>query len=78
MDLKLTAFSEKSEGFSPWSTKFAALMHTKGLFRTVKGIDDLPTTGAPQPAGSFIACQCGRARFLRSVYSFYHALCSSA
>ena len=29
-----------------------------------------PTTGAPQPAGYFIACQCGRARVLRSVYSF--------
>ena len=42
MDLKLAAFSGKSENFPHWSTKFAALMHTKGLFRTVMGNYGLP------------------------------------
>ena len=42
MDLKLAGFSGKSEDFPAWSTKFVALMHTKGLFRTVMGNDDLP------------------------------------
>ena len=42
MDLKLAAFSGKSEDFPAWSTKFVALKHTKGLFRTVMGNDDLP------------------------------------
>ena len=42
MDLKLAAFSGKSEDFPAWSTKFVALIHTKGLFRTVMGNDDLP------------------------------------
>ena len=42
MDLKLEAFSGKFEDFPAWSTKFVALMHTKGLFRTVIGNDDLP------------------------------------
>ena len=42
MDLKLAAFSGKSEDFPAWSTKFVALMHIKGLFRTVMGNDDLP------------------------------------
>ena len=42
MDLKLAAFTGKSEGFLAWSTKFVALMQTKGLFRTLMGNDDLP------------------------------------
>ena len=46
MELKLAAFSGKSEDFAAWSTKFAALMHTKGLFRTVMGNYDLPE---PEP-----------------------------
>ena len=36
------AFSGKSENFPASSTKFVALMLTKGLFRTVLGNDDLP------------------------------------
>ena len=36
------AFSGNSEGFPAWSTKFAAVMHTKVDFRTVMGNDDLP------------------------------------
>ena len=43
MDLKLAAFSGKSENCPACSTKFVALMHTKGLFRTVMGgYNDLP------------------------------------
>ena len=42
MDLKLAAFRGKSENFPAWLTKFVALMHTKGLFRTVMANDDLP------------------------------------
>ena len=51
MDLKLAAFCGKSEDFPAWSTKFVALMHTKGLFRTVKGIDDLPDAEPTLPEG---------------------------
>ena len=36
------SFSGKAEDFPAWSTKFVALMQTKGLFRTVMGNDDLP------------------------------------
>ena len=39
---------------------------------------DRPRAGAPQPARSFIICQCERARDLRSVYSFKYARWSSA
>ena len=42
MDLKLAAFREKSEDFHACSTKFVALMHTLGLFRTVMDNDGLP------------------------------------
>ena len=42
MDLKLAAFSGKSEDFTSWSTKSVALMHTKDRFRTVMDNDDLP------------------------------------
>ena len=42
MDLKLAAFSGQSENFPAWSTTFVALMHTKGLFMTLMGNDDLP------------------------------------
>ncbi|XP_063727131.1 uncharacterized protein LOC134854706 [Symsagittifera roscoffensis] len=42
MDLKLAALSGKSENFPAWSTKFVALIHTRGLFRTLMGTDDLP------------------------------------
>ena len=40
--MELAALSGKSEDYPAWSTKFVALMHTKGLFRTVMGYDDLP------------------------------------
>ena len=40
--MKLAAFSGKPEDFPAWSTNFVALMHTKGLFRTAMGNDDLP------------------------------------
>ena len=42
IDLQLAAFSETSEDFPSCSTKFGALKHSKGLFRTVMGNDDLP------------------------------------
>ena len=44
MNLKLAVFCGKSEDFPAWSTKFVALIHTKGegLFRRVMGNDDLP------------------------------------
>ena len=42
MDLKLASFRGKAKDFPAWSTKFVALMHTKGLFRTVMDNDDLP------------------------------------
>ena len=42
MDWKLAAFSGNPEDFPAWLTKFVALMHTRGLFRTVMGNDDLP------------------------------------
>ena len=49
MDLTLAACSGKSEDFPAWSTKFVARMHTKGLFRTVMGNDDLSETEPTLP-----------------------------
>ena len=37
----MAAFTGKSEEFPAWSTKFVALVHTKGLFRVVMDNDDL-------------------------------------
>ena len=37
MDLKLAAFSGKSEDFPAWSTKFVALMHIKGPVQNSDG-----------------------------------------
>ena len=42
MDFKLAQFSGKAEDFPAWSTKFVALMQTKGLFSAVMGQDDTP------------------------------------
>ena len=50
MDFKLAAFRENSENFPALSTKFVALMHTKALFRTVVGNDDLPEAEPTLPA----------------------------
>ena len=46
MDLKLAAFSQKFEFFCAWSTVCVALMHTKCLFKTVLGNDNLTEAGA--------------------------------
>ena len=52
MDFKLAQFSGKAEDFPAWSTKFVALMQTKGLFNAVMGQDDAPDDVEPLADGA--------------------------
>ena len=52
MDFKLAQFSGKAEDFPAWSTKFVALMQTKGLFKAVMGQDDAPDLVEPLADGA--------------------------
>ena len=52
MDFKLAQFSGKAEDFPAWSTKFVALMQTKGLFSAVMGQDDTPDKLEPLVDGT--------------------------
>ena len=42
MDLKLAVFNGKIEDFPDWSTKYMGVMHTRRLFCTVIGKENLP------------------------------------
>ena len=44
---KLEQFSGPADHFPAWSTKFVALMQTKGLFNSVIGHDATPNEVAP-------------------------------
>ena len=52
MEFKLAQFSGKAEDFPAWSTKFVALMQTKGLFSAVMGQDDTPDELEPLVDGA--------------------------
>ena len=54
MDFKLAQFSGKAEDFPAWSTKFVALMQTKGLFSAVMGQDDTPDELEPLVDGATV------------------------
>ena len=52
MDFKLAQFSGKAKDVPAWSTKFAALMHTKRLSSVVTGQDVTPDELEPLVDGA--------------------------
>ena len=49
--VKLLTYTGKSQDFPIWSTRFVAMMQTKGLYNSLLGTEDQPNEPAPLPNG---------------------------
>ena len=50
--VKLLTYTGKAQDFAIWSTRFVAMMQTKGLYKSLLGTDEQPNKPAPLDTGA--------------------------